>query len=121
MSGPFKIGSVNVLRVDPSGFSGWDYPSFATTHRRLDDGTGGSVANEIVQSPLSVPARRAIVSGNFIDRTDLTTVRGYSKTKEQVTFTDDNGEGIVCVVLEFSAVQVWPGYWTFDMELLEMP
>jgi hypothetical protein len=120
MSGPFSLGTIDVLRVAPNGFQGWDYPKFGTTHRRLDDGTGTSTGNELLQSARSIPNRRTQVSGNFIDRTDLNILRGYNETKEQVDFTDDNGEVVPCVVLEFTATQVWPEYWVFSMELMEV-
>lgn len=117
MSGPFSIGDVTVLRVDPDGFTGWNYPSFVSTHRRLDDGTGTS-GNEVIQSG-SLPARRSKVSGNSYDRTDMEYLRSYNATKELVGFTDDHGDIVTCIVLDFSEQQVWPGYWKFDMELLE--
>src|SRR5258706_6317063 len=117
MTGPFSIGAVTHLRVAPDGFDGWDYPEFTTTHRRLDNGTG-TVGNEVVQSGSSVPARRARVAGNFIDRTDLATIRGYNQSKAIVVFTDDHGDAVNCIVNTFGAVQVWPGYWTFDMDLI---
>jgi hypothetical protein len=117
MSGPFSIGAIATLRVAPSGFQGWDYEGFTTSHRRLDDGTG-STNNEVLQSG-SIPSRRAHVSGNFEDRTDKEQLQTYSQTKEQVTFIDDNGDPVTCVVIDLNVTQVWPGYWTFDMTLQE--
>ena len=118
MSVPFSLGDVGILRVAPDGFEGWDYPSFAVTHRRLDDGAGTGTGSEIVQSA-SPPARRAMVRGNFINRSDKETIQGYNLSKEQVVFTDDNNDSVVCVVLDMAVSQPWPGYWTFEMILIE--
>lgn len=115
MSLPFSITGVGSLLVDDDGYDGFDRPPFATMTSILSNGT--SSGDQLIQSG-SLPRRQAGLTGTSYLSADIATLRGYSDSKEVVTFTDGDGDTFDVVVMEFSA-KAHTGCWDWTMLLVE--
>lgn len=114
MTLPFALEDVTLFLVDT--YDGFDRPNTAQLVGLLGDGTGSG--NDQVLQQGSSPYRQATLTGTLTSLADVTLVRGYYDSREELTFTDGDGESHGVRVLEFNA-RAFTGWWSFTMQLLE--
>jgi hypothetical protein len=111
---PFTLEDVTLFAV--ATYDGFDRPNTAQLVSLLSDGTVAGI-DQVLQQGNS-PYRQATLTGTLTSAVDVALVRGYYDSREELAFTDGDGELHGVRILEFAA-QAFTGWWTFTMQLLE--
>lgn len=114
MSLPFTLGTVELFLV--ATYNGFERPNSMQLIDLLDDGTG--LGNDQVLQQGNSPYKQATLTGTLASLADITLVRGYYDSREELTFMDGDGVEHGVRILEFSS-QAYTGYWVFSMSLIE--
>lgn len=109
----FALGTIDPLLV--ATFSGFDRPGFVSRVRLLGDGTTGP--HEVIQGS-GIPFRTATITGTLVETLDLAALRGYDLSKEEVGFTDSNGNATTVRVIDLTTDD-FKDYWTFTATLID--
>lgn len=92
------------------------YPEAASITALLSDGT--SERNAVIQGS-GLTLRQAVVAWQTVPEEDVKTIRGYASTKEEVTFTEEDGTERPVRVFDFSASKGHANLWTVHARLVE--
>jgi hypothetical protein len=111
---PFTLEAVSEFLVDT--YDGFDRPNTAQLVDLLGDGSGSG--NDQVLQQGNSPYLQATITGTLTSLADVTLVRGYYDSRDELTFTDGDGEAHGVRILEFAA-RAFTGWWTFTMQLVE--
>ncbi len=107
----FSLGAIDPLLVET--FAGFDRGETAVATLLLGDGV--SSEDEVLQQG-SHALGRAQLTGVLAEAADVNTLRGYAYTKNEVTFTDSNGNATGVRVLDL-AIEDFGEWWTFSCTL----
>jgi hypothetical protein len=111
---PFTLGDVTLFLVDT--YDGFDRPNTAQLVSLLGDGSGSG--NDQVLQQSNSPYRQTTLTGTLTSLADVTLVRDYYDSREELPFVDGDGGIHTVRILEFTA-RAFTGWWTFAMQLLE--